>query len=143
MMKSRHGGRDRVSTKAKLADELVILGEMLAAARERAKLKQSDVAAKLNLPASYLSKIENGTRRLDVVELLRIAEAMGTDPSEIVRRVTTALSRIRADAHCARPRPSGRSTRDPETARANRSPAFPLRDPHRDALRDRRASRPR
>ena len=91
MKKSRHGGRDRVSTKAKLADELVILGEVLVAARERAKLKQNDVAAKLDLPASYLSKIENGTRRLDVVELVRIAEAMGTDPSEIVRQVTAVL----------------------------------------------------
>jgi ribosome-binding protein aMBF1 (putative translation factor) len=62
--KSRHGGADRVSTKAKLFDELKILGEVLVRAREKAGLKQSDVAARLGLPASYLSKIENGTRRL-------------------------------------------------------------------------------
>jgi transcriptional regulator with XRE-family HTH domain len=86
-MKSRHGGTDRVSTKAKLADELIILGEVLVRARERAGLKQSEVAARLGLPASYLSKIENGTRRLDVIELIQIAEAMDTDPAEIVREV--------------------------------------------------------
>lgn len=84
-MKSRYGGADRVSTKTKLADELVLLGRVLVAARERAGLKQSDVAAKLGMPASYLSKIENGTRRLDVIELIRIAEAIGIDPAKIVR----------------------------------------------------------
>jgi transcriptional regulator with XRE-family HTH domain len=86
-VKSRYGGADRVSTKAKLADELLILGRLLVAARERAGLKQSDVAAKLGLPASYLSKIENGTRRLDVIELIRIAEAMDIDPAKIVSKL--------------------------------------------------------
>src|SRR5207237_9058298 len=85
MTRSRHGGADRISTKAKLADELKILGEVLVRAREKAGLKQSDVAARLGLPPSYLSKIENGTRRLDVIELIQIAEAMETDPADIVR----------------------------------------------------------
>ena len=92
-MTTRHGGADRISTKAKLADELRILGEVLVRARERAKLKQSDVAARLGLPASYLSKVESGTRRLDVVELIRIAEAMGLDPAVLVREVADALNR--------------------------------------------------
>jgi transcriptional regulator with XRE-family HTH domain len=90
-MKSRHGGTDRVSTKTKLADELIILGQVLVRARERAGLKQSDVAARLGLPASYLSKIENGTRRLDVIELIRIAEAMGVDAAEIVGELKSQL----------------------------------------------------
>jgi transcriptional regulator with XRE-family HTH domain len=93
-MPSRHGGADRVSTKAKLSNELLILGRVLVAARERAKLKQSDVAARLGLPASYLSKIENGTRRLDVIELIRIAEAMEIDPAEIVRKLQEELEEI-------------------------------------------------
>lgn len=90
-MKARYGGADRVSTKSKLADELLILGEVLVRARERAGLKQSDVAARLGLPASYLSKIENGTRRLDVIELVRIAEAMEVDPADIVRDLRKKL----------------------------------------------------
>src|SRR6185312_9763940 len=92
-VKARHGGQDRVSTKTKFASELVILGNVLVRARERAALKQSDVAARLGLPASYLSKIENGTRRLDVVELIRIAEAMNADPAEIIREVQEQLRR--------------------------------------------------
>lgn len=93
-MKSRHGGQDRISTKAKLAGELVTLGRVLVRAREGAGLKQSDVAAKLGMPASYLSKIENGTRRLDVIELMKIAEAVGVDPAEIVRELRDELSAL-------------------------------------------------
>ena len=93
MSVARHGGADRVSTKAKLAGELRVLGEVLTRARERAKLKQAEVAARLGLPASYLSKIESGTRRLDVVELIRIAEAMDIDPAELVREVAAVLRR--------------------------------------------------
>jgi transcriptional regulator with XRE-family HTH domain len=75
----------------KLAEELKLLGEVLVRARERAGLKQSDVAARLGLPASYLSKIENGTRRLDAIELIQIAEAMEIDPAEIVRDLEKTL----------------------------------------------------
>lgn len=96
VLKSRHGGADRVSTKAKLAEELIILGSLLAQARERAGFKQSDVAARLGLPASYLSKIENGTRRLDVIELTQIAEAIEADPADIVRELAKALGKRKA-----------------------------------------------
>lgn len=92
-MKSRHGGTGRVSTKAKLAGEIAILGRVLTMTRERAGLKQSDIATKLGLPASYLSKIENGTRRLDVIELMQIAEAMEVDPAEIIRELQEELRR--------------------------------------------------
>ena len=85
------GGAGRVSTKTRLAEELKLLGEVLARTRERAGRKQSEVAAALSLPASYLSKIENGTRRVDVIELLRIAEAIGVDPAEIVRELQEAM----------------------------------------------------
>ena len=94
-MTTRYGGTDRISTKTKLAGELVILGQAMVRARERAGLKQSDVAAKLGLPPSYLSKIENGTRRLDVIELVRIAEAMKIDPAEIVGDLQQELRKKR------------------------------------------------
>jgi len=90
-MTSRYGGAGRISTKTKLAEELRILGEVLVRVRERAGLKQSDLAARLGLPASYLSKIENGTRRLDVIELIQIARAMKVDPAGIVREIEKAL----------------------------------------------------
>jgi transcriptional regulator with XRE-family HTH domain len=91
-MASPNGGHDRISTKAKLANELRILGNLLARARERAGLKQFDLAARLSLPPSYLSKVENGTRRLDVIEFVQIAKAMNIDPAEMVRELETALN---------------------------------------------------
>ena len=90
-MATRHGGQGRVSTKAKLADELVILGAVLANARERAGIKQLEVAARLDVPASWLSKVEAGTRRLDVIELIRIAEAMELEPGELIDEIRLAL----------------------------------------------------
>lgn len=90
-MTTRYGGAGRISTKTKLAEELGILGKVLVRVRERAGLKQSDVAARLGVPASYLSKIENGTRRLDVIELIQIARAMKVDPADIVRELAKAL----------------------------------------------------
>jgi transcriptional regulator with XRE-family HTH domain len=90
-MTTRNGGADRISTKTKLAEQLKILGNVLVRARDRAGLKQSDVASRLELPPSYLSKVESGTRRLDVIELIQIAEVMGVDPAEVIREVQRAL----------------------------------------------------
>jgi len=75
----------------KLAEELKLLGDVLVRARERAGFKQSEVAARLDLPASYLSKIENGTRRLDVIKLIQISQAMDSDPAEIVKELEKKL----------------------------------------------------
>ena len=82
---------ERISTKAKLAAELLTLGRVLVKARERAGLKQQEVAARLGLPPSYLSKIENGTRRLDVIEFIRIAKAIGADPADMMRELEQEL----------------------------------------------------
>jgi transcriptional regulator with XRE-family HTH domain len=90
-MATKTGGADRVSAKARLAGELLVLGKIVADARERHGIKQSDLAEKLGLPGSYLSKIENGTRRLDVIELIRIADAMGADATELIADVQRAL----------------------------------------------------
>ena len=90
-MTTKNGGADRVSTKAKQAGELILLGRVLARVREGRGLKQSEVAASLGLPASHLSKIESGTRRIDVIELVRLAEAMRLDPAEIIRELQESL----------------------------------------------------
>ena len=43
-------------------------------ARVEAKLTQIDVARKLRKPQSFVSKIESGERRLDFIEVQRLAK---------------------------------------------------------------------
>lgn len=46
-------------------------------ARADAKLTQISVAKKLRKPQSYIAKIESGERRLDFIELQRLAKIYG------------------------------------------------------------------
>jgi transcriptional regulator with XRE-family HTH domain len=51
-----------------------VLGERLKEAREYIGLKQDDVAKVLAIPRSALSNIEAGTRKVDAIELARLAK---------------------------------------------------------------------
>ena len=49
-------------------------------ARQTAGLTQRELAAKIRRPNSFVWKIEAGERRVDVLEFIEIARALGTDP---------------------------------------------------------------
>ena len=51
-----------------------VLGERLKEAREYVGLKQDDVAKVLGIPRSALSHIEAGTRKVEAIELARLAK---------------------------------------------------------------------
>lgn len=67
------------------------LCELLIAARRSAGLTQEVVAKRLSKPQSFVAKYENGERRIDVIELIRIAQALDADLLEIIAE----LSRVR------------------------------------------------
>ena len=55
--------------------------------RRRAGLTQAAVAARLRRPTSFVGKYENGYRRLDILEFLTVAEAIGFDPAQFLATV--------------------------------------------------------
>jgi transcriptional regulator with XRE-family HTH domain len=55
--------------------------------RNAARLTQTVVARRLRKPQSYVSKYEAGERRLDVIEFLHIARAIGFDPGGFLERL--------------------------------------------------------
>jgi ribosome-binding protein aMBF1 (putative translation factor) len=60
---------------------------LLIEAREEAGLTQVELGRKLRRPQAFVSKIERGLRRVDVLEFLEIARAVGFDPHEIIAKL--------------------------------------------------------
>ena len=59
--------------------------QLLIAARREAGLTQTVLAERLGKPPSYVAKYEGGDRRLDVLEYLDVAAAIGFDARELLR----------------------------------------------------------
>ncbi len=77
------------------AAKYAVFREIMKEAREDQGLKQKEVASRLNLPQSFVSKYENGERRLDVVEFLAVSAALGVDPIKILKNLNEKLGRLK------------------------------------------------
>lgn len=64
-----------------------LLRELLREKRQSAQLKQADLAKRLGQYQSFVSKYEFGERRLDVIELRTVCEALGTTVEEMLRTI--------------------------------------------------------
>jgi transcriptional regulator with XRE-family HTH domain len=67
--------------------EHVRLIKLLIAAREKAGMTQQQLADKLGKHQSFVAKYEGGERRIDVIEFLHIARALGFDASRAIRTI--------------------------------------------------------
>ena len=62
--------------------------ELLVEARNAQGISQEVLATKLGRVQTFVSKYERGERRLDVLEFIEIADALGIDPHSILRQMT-------------------------------------------------------
>jgi transcriptional regulator with XRE-family HTH domain len=74
------------------AEHYAIVGAALEAARQQANLTQVELARRLGKPQSVVSGYESGKRRVDLVEFLVIARALGADPVEIFGQVAQSVA---------------------------------------------------
>ena len=77
--------RARKPVKSLRSAEHRALCALLLGARRKAGLNQAGVAERLGKPQSFVAKYEGGERRLDMIEFLAVAEALGADPRAIIR----------------------------------------------------------
>jgi transcriptional regulator with XRE-family HTH domain len=61
------------------------LVEILVAARHEAGIRQQALATKLRRPQSFIAKYEGGERRIDIIEFIAIARALGADPLKLFK----------------------------------------------------------
>jgi transcriptional regulator with XRE-family HTH domain len=73
----------------------------LVAMRQEAGLTQRDLAERLGREHSFIWRIENGERRVDVLEFCWICQAMAIDPkaaySRLINRVASLLEKQARD----------------------------------------------
>lgn len=72
-------------------EEHKILLKLLKKIRVEAGLRQTDLAKKLRVPQSMISKYEVGERRIDLLELRDICAALGISLAEFVEQLETLL----------------------------------------------------
>jgi transcriptional regulator with XRE-family HTH domain len=76
--------------------EYQTLIEVLVAERNKAGITQQELAKRLGKPQPWVSFVENGVRRLDVLEFVAVIRALGGDPNHVfeyfVERLPPAIN---------------------------------------------------
>ena len=68
-----------------MRDWRAIVGANVRRLRQKARLTQEQLAFAAEIDLTYVGGIERGIRNPSVVVLARIAEALGTEPAELLR----------------------------------------------------------
>lgn len=59
--------------------------DLLVAVRHKSGVRQQALARKLGRPQSFIAKYESGERRIDLIEFVAIARALGAEPLKLFR----------------------------------------------------------
>lgn len=65
------------------------LAELLSEKRKAAGMTQADVAKGMGRHQPFIANIENGERRVDVIELIDLAKIIGFDVHEMIDELPT------------------------------------------------------
>lgn len=84
--------RPSLMEKSIYTDEYGVLLALLRATRQSAGITQVQLAKKIGQSQGFLSKIEIGDRRLDVIQLRTICHALGTTLPEFVTNLEQRLA---------------------------------------------------
>jgi transcriptional regulator with XRE-family HTH domain len=71
-----------------------VLLALLRAVCEEKGFHQTDIANALGHPQSFVSKYESGARRLDLLELKDVCDAVGVDLADFINRFEQALNQF-------------------------------------------------
>ncbi|MGE8280052.1 MAG: helix-turn-helix domain-containing protein [Stenotrophomonas sp.] len=74
--------------------EYTALTELLRDIRRSSSLTQVQVSEQLGRSQSFMSDVENGTRRLDIIELRDIARITGTTLAKVVADLEKRIHRL-------------------------------------------------
>ncbi|MEB7884351.1 helix-turn-helix domain-containing protein [Serratia fonticola] len=69
------------------SDEYQLVIKNLRNARVKQGMTQASLAKAMDRPQSFIAKVENGERRLDVVEFVHIAHLLSIEPEKILSEV--------------------------------------------------------
>lgn len=73
--------------------EYAVLLRLIREQRRRGGLTQAECSAALDRPQSFMSDVERGARRLDIVQLRDLCRVLKTDLPAFVRAFERALTR--------------------------------------------------
>ncbi|PEH70877.1 transcriptional regulator [Edwardsiella tarda] len=84
----RFWDRDRILTMSSIYSyEYQSIIKTLKARRIELKITQAQLAQVLGKPQSFVSKIESGERRLDIIEFVHIARQLSLNPNEVLEKI--------------------------------------------------------
>ena len=81
-----------IPLKTVFSKKYALLLNTLIDGRKAASLTQTNLAALLLKPQSFVSKYERGERRLDVVEMVEICDLLKIDPHTVIDKIQACAS---------------------------------------------------
>lgn len=73
-----------MKTSQKLIDPKILFGKRLVQLRQACKWSQEQLALESGLARSYLGGVERGQRNIALLNICRLADALGVSPTELL-----------------------------------------------------------